>query len=77
VDALPHVAKLDINTLAKENNTPKSANMILLGMAAPFIEIVSADDLRDAIRAVFAKRGNEVVEVNIKAFDLGYNSTKQ
>jgi indolepyruvate ferredoxin oxidoreductase, beta subunit len=77
VDALPHVAKLDINTLAKENNTPKSANMILLGMAAPFIEIVSADDLRDAIRAVFAKRGNEVVEANIKAFDLGYNSTKQ
>jgi indolepyruvate ferredoxin oxidoreductase, beta subunit len=77
VDALPHVAKLDIDTLAKENNTPKSANMILLGMAAPFIEIVSADDLRDAIRAVFAKRGNEVVEANIKAFDLGYNSTKQ
>ena len=77
VDALPHVAKLDIDTLAKENNTPKSANMILLGMAAPFIEIVSANDLRDAIRAVFAKRGNEVVEANIKAFDLGYNSTKQ
>ncbi len=77
VDALSHVAKLDIDALAKENNTPKSANMILLGMAAPFIEIVSADNLRDAIRAVFAKRGSEVMEANIKAFNLGYNSTKQ
>ncbi len=77
LDSLPHVAKQDIETMAKENHTPKSANMILLGMAAPYLQIVSADNLRSAIRAVFAKRGEEVVEGNIKAFDLGYNSTKQ
>ncbi len=77
LDSFPHVAKQDIDTMAKENHTPKSANMILLGMAAPFLQIVSADNLRNAIRAVFAKRGEEVVEGNIKAFDLGYNSTKQ
>ncbi len=77
LDSLPHVAKQDIETMAKDNHTPKSANMILLGMAAPYLQIVSADNLRSAIRAVFAKRGEEVVEGNIKAFDLGYNSTKQ
>ena len=77
LDSLPHVAKQDIETMAKENHTPKSANMILLGMAAPYLQIVSADNLRSAIRAVFAKRGEEVVEGNIKAFALGYNSTKQ
>lgn len=77
LDSLPHVAKLDIDNLAKENRTPKSANMILLGMAAPFLQIVSADNLRSAIRAVFAKRGGDVVEANIKAFNLGYNHTKQ
>lgn len=77
LDSFPHVAKQDIDTMAKENHTPKSANMILLGMAAPFLQIVSADNLRNAIRAVFAKRGEEVVEGNINAFDLGYNSTKQ
>ena len=77
LDSLPHVAKLDIDNLAKENRTPKSANMILLGMASPFLQIVSADNLRSAIRAVFAKRGGDVVEANIKAFNLGYNHTKQ
>ena len=77
LDSLPHIAKLDIDNLAKENRTPKSANMILLGMAAPFLQIVSADNLRSAIRAVFAKRGGDVVEANIKAFNLGYNHTKQ
>lgn len=76
LDSLPHVAKLDIETMAKDNHTPKSANMILLGMAAKYIEILSADTLRSAMCKVFAKRGEEVVEANVKAFDLGLNSVE-
>ena len=72
-----HVASLDIEALAAEMKLPKSANMILLGMAARYIDILSADELRQAIRAVFAKKGEAVVEANLKAFDAGYDALKK
>lgn len=77
IDKLPHVAELDIEVIAKENHIPKSANMVLLGMAAPFIEIVSPESLQEAIRTVFGRRGTEVVEANITAFNLGINHTRK
>lgn len=77
IDTLPHVAELDIEAIAKENHIPKSANMVLLGMAAPFIEIVSPESLQEAIRTVFGRRGTEVVEANITAFNLGINNTRK
>lgn len=77
IDSLPHVAELDIEGIAKENHIPKSANMVLLGMAAPFIGIVSPESLQEAIRTVFARRGAEVVEANITAFNLGINHTRK
>ncbi|MBM6992376.1 MAG: indolepyruvate oxidoreductase subunit beta [Prevotella sp.] len=68
---LPRVKTLPIDSLAKENHTPKSANMILLGMAAEAIGILSPAELRDAIGRIFARKGEQVVEDNYKAFDLG------
>ena len=70
----PHVRVLNIETLARQNLMPKSANMILLGMAAPLIEIVSADELRSAIGRVFANKGDMMVEKNCEAFDIGINA---
>lgn len=77
LDALKHVKKLGIETLAKENQMPKSANMILLGMAAPFIEIISPEDLRKSIMRIFMSKGEKIISDNVNAFDLGYNSAKQ
>lgn len=73
LDALPHVARLDIEQLAKDNGIPKSANMVLLGMATRYIEIISAEQMRKAIRQIFNRKGEQVVADNIKAFELGYN----
>lgn len=74
LDSLPHVTKLDIEDAARACGNPKGANMVLLGMAAPFIGILSADQLRAAIGRVFARKGDAVVESNRKAFDLGYEA---
>lgn len=71
LNALPRVQTLDIETMAKSLHNPKGANMILLGMAAPFIEIVTADELRSAIGRIFARKGESVVQRNYEAFDLG------
>ena len=72
LQALPSVALLDIEGVARAQGAPKSANMVLLGMAAPHIGIISPEDLRQAIRTVFARKGEKVVEDNLKAFDAGY-----
>ena len=71
LDALPSVVKLDIESIAKDAGNARGANMVLLGMAAPFIEIVTVEQLRDAIAVVFARKRKKVVEGNLKAFDMG------
>ena len=71
VMALGNVITLDIEEIAKEEKMPKSANVILLGMAAPYLDIISADELRQAVARVFASKGEAVVEANMRAFDLG------
>ncbi len=71
VEALPAVVKIDIEQLAREAGNPRGANMVLLGMAAPSIEILSVEQLRQAIATIFARKGESVVEANLKAFDRG------
>jgi indolepyruvate ferredoxin oxidoreductase beta subunit len=71
LDALPDVVRLDIEEAARSCGNPKGANMVLLGMAAPAIGVLGADELRAAIGRVFARKGDAIVEANRKAFDLG------
>ena len=71
LDALPKVTRMDIEAVAKGLMAPRSANMVLLGMAARHIGILAPEDLRQAIRTVFARKGDKVVEDNLKAFDAG------
>ena len=76
LDALPSVVKLDIESVAKDAGNARGANMVLLGMAAPFIEIVTVEQLRQAIATVFARKGDEIVQANLKAFDKGVEAAK-
>lgn len=71
LNALPHSVVIDIEGLARENNLPRGANMILLGAVAPFIGILSPESLRAAVARVFAAKGEAVVSSNLLAFDLG------
>ena len=76
LQALPRVSVLPIEDLAKQNSMPKSANVVLLGMAAKHIEILSPEQLRESIKRVFASKGEKIVEMNCQAFDLGLNAVK-
>jgi indolepyruvate ferredoxin oxidoreductase beta subunit len=40
-------------------------------MAAKYIGIVTAEALRDAVATIFARKGEKIVESNLKAFDMG------
>lgn len=70
--ALPHVVMVDVERLAKEHQMPKCANVILLGAASRFLGILTVEQLRDSIARVFASKGEAVVEMNKRAFDIGH-----
>ncbi|MEE1316078.1 MAG: indolepyruvate oxidoreductase subunit beta [Prevotella sp.] len=69
--SLPRVVQLDIEQVAKDAGSARSANVVLLGMAAKHIGLVSTEQLRHAVAPVFARQGEAVVNANLKAFDLG------
>ena len=71
---IKHVVALDIEQLAKDNNVPRSANMILLGAAQKALGL-EYHKLEDAIRRVFGRKGEDVVAANIKALALGRDSS--
>lgn len=69
--SMPHVVQLDIEQVAKDAGNARGANVVLLGMAAKYLEIVSPEQLRDAVATVFARKGEKVVNANLVAFDKG------
>ena len=72
LNSLPNkVVMLDIEAAAKEAGAARSANVVLLGMAAKYIGIISTEALRNAVATIFARKGEAVVEANLKAFDMG------
>lgn len=75
--ALPHVVSVDVDALAKEHQMPKCANVILLGAASRYLGILSPEQLREAVARVFASKGETVVEMNRKAFDIGYAAAEE
>lgn len=76
LDTLPNV-QLDIEAIAAELKSAKSANMVLLGMAAPYIGILTVEQLRKAVSVIFARKGDAVVEANLRAFDRGVEASKK
>lgn len=70
-----NVVAFDMDELAKEVASARTSNMVLLGAAAPFIEIENSK-IEDGIRTVFGAKGDKIVEMNIKAFRAGLAHTE-
>ncbi|MFR2525223.1 indolepyruvate oxidoreductase subunit beta [uncultured Alistipes sp.] len=71
LSARPRVIAIDVEAIAKQAASPRSANIVLLGAAAPFLDI-EAGKLEAGVRAVFARKGEEIVNMNLAAFRAGY-----
>ena len=74
--ALPHVIAIDVDAIATEVGSARSANMVLLGATASVLGVLDPDKLRDGIRRIFSRKGEAVVEANIQAFDAGLASAQ-
>ncbi len=72
---LKNVISIDIDQLAKDNDVPRSANVILLGAAQKALGI-DYEKLEAAIGRVFARKGDAIVAANIKALAIGKDAQK-
>jgi indolepyruvate ferredoxin oxidoreductase beta subunit len=60
----------DMEAVAKEKATLRASNMVLLGAASPYIGL-EPEQICGGIEAVFAPKGEKMVETNIAAFHAG------
>ena len=72
----PNVVAFDMDELAKEVASQRASNMVLLGAAAPFIDL-EPEKIEEGIRIVFGKKGEAIVESNIKAFRAGLEKARE
>ena len=70
----PRNAVMDADEMAKAAGSPRAANMVLLGAVSNFLEL-PAEILTDAIRNMFTRKGEAIVQANLKAFDAGQKLT--
>lgn len=77
LSGFPRVIKADMGAAAAAAGVTRSPNMILLGMAAPYLKILSPESVRRAISLFFARKGDSVVEANLRAFDIGLEMVRK
>ncbi len=70
ISQLPHKIMLDVNKVAKEAGSVRVANIVLLGATIPFLGI-SYELMQDSIREIFQRKGEAIVEMNLKALASG------
>jgi indolepyruvate ferredoxin oxidoreductase, beta subunit len=63
---------IDADTIARESGSVRSVNIVILGAASPFIG-VPYNTLENAIRKLFGRKGEQIVEMNLKALKAGRN----
>ncbi len=70
IKKLPSYRMVDSDALAREAGSMLATNMVMVGAASSSLPI-DAEILQDAIKQIFGRKGEHVVDVNLKAFQLG------
>ncbi len=73
---IPRHVLIDANEIAKQAGSVKAANIVVLGASAPFIGI-EYNYLEDAIKDIFSRKGEDIVEMNLKALKAGYDFARE
>lgn len=70
INKIPNHIIFDADAIAKEIKNPKGTNMVVLGAASKYLKI-DIEKLENAIRSIFGKKGDAVVNANIDALRAG------
>ncbi|MCK5846516.1 MAG: indolepyruvate oxidoreductase subunit beta [Bacteroidales bacterium] len=70
VNALDNHIIIDADGIAKDLGSVKAANIVMLGAGIPFIGL-DVKMLEDALGVLFGRKGQDIVDLNIKALHAG------
>lgn len=70
IKKLPNAIQMNAEQIAKDLGSPRSANIVVLGAATPFLGM-ELDKFENALRTIFGRKGEKVVDVNIAALHAG------
>ena len=76
IEKVPHHIALNADKIAKEAGSVKATNIVILGAASPFLGM-AYEKLEDAIRFIFGRKGDKVVQLNLDALKAGHEFTNQ
>ena len=76
IDSLKHHVSLDAEEIAKNIGSVKVANMVMLGAAIPFLDI-DFSAFENAIKMIFGRKGQEIIDLNIAALKAGIAETEK
>ncbi|NMA47823.1 MAG: indolepyruvate oxidoreductase subunit beta [Lentisphaerae bacterium] len=68
--AFPRNLVIDAEQMAQDAGNARAMNMVMLGAVSPFLDFPD-ESLTTVIRDAFARKGPDVVAVNLKAFAAG------
>lgn len=70
INQLPRKIAIDADMMAKEIGSARSANMVILGAASPFINM-EFSSLGQAVRDIFGRKGEQIIETNLTCLRAG------
>lgn len=77
LESAGNIVAFDMEEVAKEVAGPRSSNMVLLGACSLFIDGLKDEDIENGIREIFGRKGEAIVESNLKAYRAGREKAKQ
>ncbi len=76
VEKFPNHVLLDAEEIARQCGNSRGANIVLVGAAIPFLNI-PIGTMESAVRYIFERKGEQVVEANLAAMRAGYQHSLQ
>jgi indolepyruvate ferredoxin oxidoreductase, beta subunit len=67
---VPRNVTIDAEKVAKEQGSIKAANIVALGAASPYLGM-KYESLEEAIKNIFASKGEDIINLNLNALSAG------
>jgi len=61
---------VDADSIARDAGSVRAGNIVILGAASPFIDM-PFESIENAVRNLFRRKGDDIVEINLKALNAG------
>lgn len=75
IKAVKNHVIIDADQIAKELGSPRSMNIVILGAAVKTLGL-TLQQIEEAIKTIFGRKGDAIVDDNIKALRAGFEAAK-